>query len=235
MGEHDDHRARHRQRTAEKLQKSRVGPSDPDLLEFLIYSSVPRGDVRPAVERLMDRFGSLSALLDASQDELTDTSGVGRCTARLLALTGELSRRLEGRFELMPRIHSPEDAAVFLRPRLAGLRKDTFFLACLDPHLRIVLFNALPGFLSDPSGTVNRITRSLVGSASVLLLLFHAFPEGDPVKSDAELEALSALMPKLSLLNVTLLDYLLVSEGSFISLAREGRFSPSPLRDQYLH
>ena len=45
-------------------------------LELLLFYAVPRKDTNPIAHRLLDRFGSLSAVLEAEPALLTEVDGV---------------------------------------------------------------------------------------------------------------------------------------------------------------
>ena len=66
---------------------------DYQLLELLLFYSIPQGDTNPLAHRLLDHFHSLSAVMDASVEELTAVEGVGEHTAVLIHLLPQLARR----------------------------------------------------------------------------------------------------------------------------------------------
>ena len=84
MGVHDGHRERVRRRF---LKNDLSGFADHEALELLLYYAIPQGDVNPLAHELMDRFGSLSAVLSAPVELLTEVRGVGERTAVLLRLS----------------------------------------------------------------------------------------------------------------------------------------------------
>ena len=61
-----DDRKGHRNRLRERVAAD-YGASMPDyeLLELLLFHAVPRRDTKPLAKRLIDRFGSLAAVLAA--------------------------------------------------------------------------------------------------------------------------------------------------------------------------
>lgn len=55
-----------------------------ELLEMMLYSSFKQCDTNPIAHRLIDRFGSLSGVFSASENELCEVEGVGRSTAQMI-------------------------------------------------------------------------------------------------------------------------------------------------------
>ena len=71
---HDGHRARVRERFfAEGLDH--FAPHE--VLEYLLFFTIPNGDTNAIAHELIDHFGSLSAVLEASYEELCAVRGVG--------------------------------------------------------------------------------------------------------------------------------------------------------------
>ena len=64
---HDGHRQRFKEQF---LQSGLDGFNSHQLLEMLLYYSIPRKDTNPLAHRLMDTFGSLSGVLEAEYEEV---------------------------------------------------------------------------------------------------------------------------------------------------------------------
>ena len=54
------------------------------ILELILFYSIPQGDTNPLAHRLINRFGSLMCVLSASYEELLSIKGVGDATATWL-------------------------------------------------------------------------------------------------------------------------------------------------------
>ena len=73
MGTHDGHRMRMRERIA----MTGTGPlQDHEVLEFLLFSFVPRKNTNEMAHALMDRFGSFAGVLNADASELEKVPGM---------------------------------------------------------------------------------------------------------------------------------------------------------------
>lgn len=90
MSIHEGHRDRMKQ---EFLQGGLAHVSEPRVLELLLFYSRRQGDVNPLAHQLLDTFGSLAGVLDASPDDLRKVPGVGENTVVLLKLIPAIAAR----------------------------------------------------------------------------------------------------------------------------------------------
>ena len=83
--------AHHRQRLYARIAEVGLERCDDlTILEFILTLAIPRVDTNPIAHRLMDRFGSISAVLDASPLQLQEIRGIGPRAARLLSFFPQL-------------------------------------------------------------------------------------------------------------------------------------------------
>ena len=83
MGIHDGHRERLRSRF---IEHGLDNFNELNALELLLFYAIPRRDTNGIAHALLDRFGSLSAVFSASQEELQDVEGIGENAAALIRL-----------------------------------------------------------------------------------------------------------------------------------------------------
>ena len=124
MGVHDGHRKR---LTARFLAEGLEGFAPHQALELLLFYSIPRQDTNELAHRLIDRFGSLSAVFEAPFEQLLEVEGVGEKTASLLKLMPAMARvyysaRQEGAF-----VRSNQDAQALLLPRFLGRQEELVY------------------------------------------------------------------------------------------------------------
>ena len=84
----------HRQRMMERCQKTGFASfADHEILEMLLYYSKPRCDTNETAHLLLERFGRIDGVFEASVEELTQIDGIGLHSAILLQLIRESARR----------------------------------------------------------------------------------------------------------------------------------------------
>jgi DNA repair protein RadC len=115
------HHLGHRDRLRQRARRGGLEAlPDYELLELLLYRSIPRADVKPLAKALLARFGGLSALLSAPIEDLRAAPGVGPSVALDLKLMQEAALRL-GRETLTkrPLISSWSALLAYVRTALA--------------------------------------------------------------------------------------------------------------------
>ena len=86
----------HRRRMLDKFGRLGVDAfADHELLEVLLYYTIRQGDTNPVAHALMQHFGSLHAVLEATADQLCEVEGVGPRTAGYLSLISASKRRYQ--------------------------------------------------------------------------------------------------------------------------------------------
>lgn len=71
---HEDHRKRVKERF---LKDGIENMPDHEVLELLLFFSIPRKDTNALAHELIEHFGSLNCVLEASADDLMQVNGIG--------------------------------------------------------------------------------------------------------------------------------------------------------------
>ena len=131
MGIHDGHREKMRQRF---LKSGLDSFADHEALELLLYYAIPRRDTNPIAHALMDRYGSLSAVLAAPVEDLQKVEGIGESAAILLKLVPRLCAKARladaDRQELI--LNTASRAGAYLLERFYGEQNEVIYQLCLD-------------------------------------------------------------------------------------------------------
>ncbi len=170
---HAGHRERLRARF---LREGLDGFEDHQVLELLLFQAIPRLDTNPVAHRLMQRFGSLSAVLEADPKDLATVEGVGANAAAFLSMVPRITRRyFHDRVKHSRKIlNTSEAAADYLIPLMAGRPEEVFYLICLDSRLR-VLYPALisEGTVKDALVHPRHVVEAAIRHKAASAILAH--------------------------------------------------------------
>jgi len=219
---HAGHRGRLRKRF---LAEGAVSFEDHQLIELLLFYSVPRADTNALAHRLLNEFGGMQALLSASPAEIQKRGGVGPTTAALLSLFLPLKRRME-MDAYTPRVVLGETAiAGEYAVRLFDTRQNgtKVFLICLDGANRLIGTDALPGasfetLFAHPAQIAETALRRKCARA----ILVCALTRGTKCTEESALELASEAAAALARLGMRLTDMVYVRGQRYLSCAERG-------------
>ncbi|MDY0241027.1 MAG: DNA repair protein RadC [Rhodospirillaceae bacterium] len=226
-GEDAPHYRGHRDRLRQRfLQGGPDALPDYELLELLLFLSIPQRDVKPLAKQLLARFGSLAALLSASPETLMSVDGVKMATAVALKTVQAAALRL-AREEVIDRpvLGAWDKLLDYCRIALAHQDTERFHLLFLDNK------NALIADEQQQKGTVNHtpvyprevVKRALELNASAIIMV-HNHPSGDPTPSRADIEMTRQVRDAAKAVGITLHDHLIIGRKGHSSLKAMGFF-----------
>lgn len=198
--------------------KERV--SDVELLALVLGGG--RGLARGMA--LLERFGGLGGLARASPQELCETPGIGHAGATALCAAIELSLRLAAaELPYGTAVRSPEDVAVYLRRVLGDEEQEIFVVLGLDARQRVRMVRRIAvGLLAQVDVHPREVFRPVIRAAMHSIILAHNHPSGDAAPSDADIELTHRLADVGRLVGIPVLDHLVVTRASSVSLAGLG-------------
>ena len=224
MGTHDGHRQRLK---TEFLARPDSFP-DHKLLELLLFYANPRSDTNPLAHELLERFGSLAGVLDASPEELQKVKGVGEHAAVLFKAAKELSGRyLTVRTQMDDIARNSRDYFSQLRYYFFGAQRELLYLLCMDGKHKVL------GIRKLGEGNVNsvNITPRLLAEAALSLnaaavVLAHTHVSGFSLPSDEDIATTESLAPFLAKLGIELVDHVIFVDDDMVSLRDSGFYKP---------
>ena len=224
MGTHDGHRQRLK---TEFLARPDSFP-DHKLLELLLFYANPRSDTNPLAHELMDHFGSLAGVLDATPEELQKVKGVGEHAAVLFKAAKELSGRyLTVRTQVDDIARNARDYYALLRPYFFGARNEMLCLLCLDGKHKVLGIRKLgEGNVNAVNVTTRLIAEAALSLNAAAVVLAHNHVSGIAFPSDDDIATTNSLAAILSNLGVALVDHLIFVDDDMVSLLDSGFYRP---------
>ncbi|WP_373695996.1 RadC family protein [Aquibium pacificus] len=215
------HYAGHRERLRERFLTGGAGSlADYELLELLLFRSIPRADTKPVAKALIARFGSFAEVLGAPIHLLTETKGVGRSVAFEIKLAAAAAERmLKGSIRGQQVLSSWGSVLDYCRTAMAFEPREQFRILFLDKK------NALIADEVQQTGTVDHtpvyprevVRRALELSATAIILV-HNHPSGDPTPSRADIEMTKTIIDSAKPLGISVHDHIIIGKSGHASL-----------------
>ncbi len=219
---HAGHRERLRKRF---LTEGLDGFDDHQVLELLLFQTIPRSDTNPVAHRLMQRFGSLSAVLEADPKDLASVEGVGSNAAAFLSMVPQITRRYfhDRVRHSRKKLNTSEAAAEYLIPLMSGRPEEVFYLICLDSQLK-VLYPALisEGTVKDALVHPRHVVEAAIRHKAASVILAHNHPAGTVRPSSHDHAITKRLVQALGAIQIQVVDHIIVAGEQFYSFQREG-------------
>jgi len=216
---HEGHRGRLRQRF---LSSGLEGFGEHEVLELLLCYAIPRRDVNEVAHGLLERFGSLAAVLDASAQELMSVDGIGEQTVVLLKLIPQLTRKyqLSGiKGSDKPLLDTAEKAGKFLIPYFQSMTAETVYVLCLNKRCKLISMHTIgQGDEFTAIASLRKPVEYAVQSKAEAVLLAHNHPGGAPIPSAEDVTATKRIAEALRAVNIPLRDHLIVVGNEFVSM-----------------
>ena len=211
------HRERLRSRFAETGDQ---GLPDYEILELLLFRSIPQRDVKPLAKELIARFGSLSGVLGARHERLTEVKGIGDSVAADLKLVEAAGRRLARQaIQDKPVLGSWKDVIDYCHAVMAHAERETFRILFLDKRNHLITDEVQGVGTVDHTPVYPRevIRRALEVSATAIILV-HNHPSGDPTPSNADIRMTQDIIAIAGPMGISVHDHIIIGRNGHASL-----------------
>lgn len=218
---HDGHRDRMRLRV---LQEGAEGLATHELLEMLLYGTIPRGDTNEIAHHLLDGFGGISNLLEADPYEIAKTSGVGIKSGIFLSLLHELVMRYEReKTEQKPALVSIPRCVEYCSALLAYRPTERFYAVCLDSRRKVLHTSKISeGTVGDAHVSPRIVVETVLRYKATSVLLCHNHPGGSARPSNEDVVLTNSLRGTLHPLGVEIMDHIIIGENQYFSFFENG-------------
>lgn len=216
-----DHRSRLRARF---ISGGAAAMPDYELLELVLFRSIPRRDVKPLARALLETFGDFNRVLAAPPERLQSIAGIGEAVITDLKIIEAATHRM-ARARIMKRHVISSWGAIldYCHTTMAHRETEQFRVLYLDRK------NTLIADEEQARGTVDHVPvypreiakRALELNASALILV-HNHPSGDPAPSQSDIDMTAQIQAACAALGLTLHDHLIIGKSCELSFSAHG-------------
>ncbi len=216
---HTEHRKRVRERYLNSCAK---GFSEHELLEMLLFYSIPRANTNEMAHALIERFGSVNGVMEASIDELKLVRGIGDKSAILINLTMMLAKEYaETRFKESRRIVTIEDLVDYANIHTFGALNELVCGVFMDDNLNVISTNVIAsGTINETRPMLRTVMELCVLKRATALAIFHNHPNGGVEPSTEDIDFTILLERELKIIGVTLTEHVIVDGKDYTAILK---------------
>ncbi len=219
---HEGHRKRMLDRFLQTGNMDNSGIQNHELLEMLLFFSIPRENTNETAHRLISEFGSFRGVMEAPYDALKTVPGIGDKSAALIRLMSAVVHayiKEPNRTSSVIQLNDARLVVAYLRNLFFGYKQEMLYM---------LLFNQRGIFLEAvriSEGTVNHLVldeRLAVQTAlhkhGSYVVLGHNHPSGNTTVSEEDIATTDTLSSAFSAVGITLLEHYVVTENAHVGI-----------------
>ena len=205
----------HEERPREKLLlKGATALSDAELLAIFLRTGIAGISAVDLSRQLLTEFGSLRALLTASQKEFCQHKGLGNAKyAQLQAVMEMAGRHFSETLKRNDCLTSPVDTRAYLHSQLRDRKHEVFACVMLDNRNRVIVFREMfRGTIDGASVYPREVVKQALADNAAGVILAHNHPSGITEPSQADLAITERLKKALELVDIRVLDHVIIGD-----------------------
>lgn len=217
----------HRQRLKERFLREGLDHFDElYVLELLLFYCIPRKDTNPIAHNLLEHFGSLTNVFEATVEELQKVPGISQNTAIFLSLIPQTGRYYQiKRAEPGQILHTIDQCGRYLVPYFYGRENETVFLLCLDAKCKVLGCKMVgEGSVNSANIPIRRVVEIALNTNATTVVLAHNHPSGLALPSADDIQTTLRLAKAMAAVEITLADHIVVADNDFVSMTQSGYY-----------
>ncbi len=212
------------ERPREKLlAKGAEALSDAELLAIFLRTGTRGVTAVDLARQLLDNFGGLKPLLQASEKDFCQHHGLG--PAKYVQLQAVLEMAKRHMYEQLSRgdaLCSPAQTRQFLSAQLSGYPHEVFACLFLDNRNRVIAFEKMfYGTIDGASVYPREVVRMALKKNAAATIFAHNHPSGVAEPSHADEQITQRLKEALALVDIRVLDHFVIGD-EVVSFAERG-------------
>ena len=212
-------RSGHRERVRLRFIQSGLSALHPyEVLEYLLFLLIPRRDVKPIAKALIEKFKTISGVLDASPEELSEFGLTPRMAADIAFLRELLTSYHFEKIKERPIFSNSEETVRYLQSKLGNSKKEVLVVFFLDSGKSLLGLREFPGTVNKAPAAPREIAESALFFHASFVILAHNHPSGSCRPSTSDVNFTRSIFNALELFEIKLLDHLIITRNSYTSL-----------------
>jgi len=206
--------------------------SHAELVAILLRTGLKGVNAVQVGTQLIQKFGSLQSLAQASLEDLQRFKGVGPDKAVTLAAAFAIARKMASElYKESPVLDTPERIADLLREDNRRYNVEHFQVVLLNTRRKLTdVVKISQGTLDTLLVHPREVFKPAISANAAAIVLVHNHPSGDPTPSEADIKVTRDLIRAGQLLKIEVLDHVIIGRPTqerskdYMSLRELGYF-----------
>ncbi len=216
VNKHKDHRKRI---TDKYREQGEAGFLTHQLLEMLLFYSIPRKDTNETAHNLLDSAASLEKLLSQPIERSASVHGAGISTALLVSLCGAIAKRSENESASAYPLDTSYRQSRYLFNCYKGADAGTVAISYLDQDMMLIETRLLcEGKMKSCDDAVYSSVKWAKELCAEYAILSHIHINGERMPSAEDIFLTESLRRALFLAECTLLEHYIVTDSDVVPI-----------------
>ena len=220
-GLHEGHRERLKKRFLDA--NSFEGWEEHQILELLLFYSIPRIDTNGIAHVLLNEFGSIAGVFDADYEDLIKIKNISPNSATLLKMIPKFTSVYYNSTNKKTIYNDSKLLKNLFKAHLTGLDHEELWVACFTGKLELITCELVSqGVVNGAPLQMRKLMEIVMKANAASIAIAHNHPKGKAVPSSEDIAVTREIKSDMERVQVSLLDHIIVGEDDTISL----RLSP---------
>jgi DNA repair protein RadC len=220
-----DYQKGHRKRLRERFLKAGLdGFHDYEIVEMLLTIGTPRKNVRPMAREAIEKFKTLTGVINAPVEKLSEIKGVGEINIFGIKLIKAVAERYtQESLHEQDLISSPQSLFKYLQQSLEHRTRECFAVIMLNAKNKVITTEIIfEGTLTSTCVNPREVIVSILKHNAAAVMFAHNHPSGDPSPSLEDKKLTQALMQGCQFMGITVHEHMIIGDKSYYSFAENG-------------
>ena len=211
----------HRKRLKGRFLREGLEHFEPhNVLELLLFYSIPQKDTNETAHLLMQRFGSLQGVFDAPFEELCRVPGIKEHSATLIKLIPSLARLYAaGETTEKTTLKTKEDIGAYLAARYVGITSEVVYMLLLDNKFSVIDFIRVhEGSVNSSAITIRRLVELAMLKDASMVVVAHNHPSGMAFPSSDDLHTTLLLRNAFRTVEIPLVGHYIIAGNKYFDI-----------------
>jgi len=200
-----------------------LGPeslTDAQLLSVIIRTGTEGRNAQDLARQLIQQYGNLRALNQASNEELQQIQGLGPAKIAQLKAAMEIGRRMTAEHIIKKqKLINPEKVKTYIENTLQwdlrDSKKEKFAIVFLDTKLKPISYYVCTiGSNKESVVDIPDIIRKATQANASAIILVHNHPSGETDPSPEDIESTRRVIQACQLLGILVVDHIIIGANS---------------------